>query len=105
MLCLLQRDVHGYIRAKTVFPETKISTQEFCSDQELKLEMDGEMLSHKTMVPLLVVVDFFFYFFFSIHKQTNASLLSHSSFRIHMFFNKIWQKISTGTLFHQEKPD
>lgn len=57
MLCLLQRDVHGYIHAKTVFPERKISFQEFCSDRELKLEVDGEMLSPKTVVPL-VVVDF-----------------------------------------------
>lgn len=60
MLSLLQRDVRGYIHAKTVFPEMKISAQEFCSVWELKLEMDGEMLSPKTAVPLVVAVDFFF---------------------------------------------
>lgn len=40
-----------------------------------------------------------------MHRQTTASLLSHSSFRIHMSFSKIRQKISTGTDFQQEKPD
>lgn len=40
-----------------------------------------------------------------MYKETIALLLSQSSFRILMFFNKIWQKFSTGIDFHQENPD
>lgn len=73
MLCLLQRDVHGYVHAKTVLPEMKISAQEFCSDRELKWEMDGDMLSPKPVVPLVVVVvGFLIYFFFSNAQGDNC---------------------------------
>lgn len=61
---------------KLFFSEMKISAQEFFSDWELKLEMDGEMLSPKTAVPLVIAVDFFFKFLF--FKCTSRQL-PHSS--------------------------
>lgn len=43
---------------KIFFTEMRISAQKFCSDQELKVDMDGEKLSHTTAVPVVVVLLF-----------------------------------------------
>lgn len=52
--------MHGYICAKTVFPEIISVLRNSAQTEGFKLEMDGKILSSKSAVPLVVVVfDFF----------------------------------------------